>query len=211
METFYTISDKNENYYYYRPCPNKNFIENQSSNRRKSCVFKYKWIRSLYQVCIKFVSSLIASLIASLTINFLLFFSKGGWKVYIFGAFPHLPGPKKKKKSKRAKTSKTAVKVQVGALVKRRMRVTIDNRVQMAVVFGTVKWRFWGKWQILFQNGHCSRLTCKEFEVVLNDSSQKQIERNANNEISLVTPIENNVIDVRKKMPILRVLIWKKI
>ena len=79
------------------------------------------------------------------------------------------------------------------------MRVTIDNRVQMAVVFGTVKRRLWGKWQILFQNGHCLRLSCKEFEVVSNDSSQKQIERNANNEISLVTPIEKNVIDVRKR------------
>ena len=108
-------------------------------------------------------------------------------------------GSKKKKKPKRPKSSKTAVKVQVGALVKKRMRVTIDNRVQMAVVFGTIKRKDWGgKWEVKFQNGRDMRLYVKEFEIVSNDASQSQLSRNDNNEVQLVTPIEKNTTQVKK-------------
>ena len=58
-----------------------------------------------------------------------------------------------KKKPQRPKISKMAVKVQVGALVKKRMRVTIDGKRQMAMVFGTVVQKIWaGQWHIKFQN-----------------------------------------------------------
>ena len=100
-------------------------------------------------------------------------------------------GSKKKKKPKRPKSSKTAVKVQVGALVKKRMRVTIDNRVQMGVVFGTIERKDWGgKWEVKFQNGRDMRLYVKEFEIVSNDATQSQLSRNDNNEVQVVTPIE---------------------
>ena len=80
------------------------------------------------------------------------------------------------------------------------MRVIIENKNQMAFVFGTVIEKIWGgKWQILFQNDHYIRLHPKDFEVVCSDTTQKQLDVSTNNEISLVTPIEKHVSDVHNK------------
>ena len=98
------------------------------------------------------------------------------------------------KEPKRPKKAKTAVNVQVGALVKKRMRVQVGNKSKMAIVFGTVKQKIWNRqWQILFENGRYIKLKADKFEVVSNDSTQKQLNINGKNELSLVTPIEKHI------------------
>ena len=101
-----------------------------------------------------------------------------------------------KKKRKPPRRSKTAVKVQLGALVKKRMRVTVGKESKMAMVFGTVVQKCWNrKWQVKFENDYYKLLKPEEFEVVSNDSTQKQLDINSKNEISLVTPIEKHIGD----------------
>lgn len=96
--------------------------------------------------------------------------------------------------SKKPAAAKTAVKVQVGALVKKRMRVKIDEKYQTAMVFGTVVKKIWSnRWRVKFENNREMRLSTKDFEVVANDSTQKQLKVNEKNEINLVTPVENHI------------------
>ena len=80
------------------------------------------------------------------------------------------------------------------------MRVIVENKSQMVFVVGTVKEKIWGgKWQIHFQTDCFIRLHSKDFKVVSNDATQKQLNVCAKNEISLVTPIEKHVSDFQKK------------
>ena len=65
------------------------------------------------------------------------------------------------------KKKKVVLKVQVGALVKKCMRVPVgNNKTRTAVVFGTIIKKWGRRWEIQFQNDRELRLMSREFKVV---------------------------------------------
>ena len=89
----------------------------------------------------------------------------------------------------------TMLKLQVGALVKKNLRLSIIHHNKMAITFGIVKRKLKKskKWHIHFKNGDNMILLPNEFEMVANDSNQKKLCFTPNKKLTLKTPQEAHI------------------
>ena len=96
----------------------------------------------------------------------------------------------------------TMLKLQVGALVKKNLRLSIIHHNKMAITFGIVKRKLQksSKWHIQFENGDNMILLPNEFEMVANDSNQKKLCFTPNKKITLKTPQEAHIESFSKAM-----------
>ena len=111
-------------------------------------------------------------------------------------------GTKMKGEFKLKKMSKTITQVQIGSIVKKKLRVFAEKAekghsnnysskfFQKAMVFGTVKQKLKkGRWLIYFDNQMKLNLKCDEFVLVCYNPDQKVITRDKNNNMIMKPPV----------------------